>query len=263
MLDRFSMMQGLHSLVPLLPDGSQRLIEAFHRRFKPRKVGTLMSDMLSMDAPGYIPNGTPEVLDPETRNLLRDWKCRQPDYSWLSTPFQARHLKKFEHRGAELKPMRASTRDCLVIVGDHARWRAARLESLFSVRLNLAGVERCHTLAKVIYFAELSGEDSPHDPYRRFRNTGRVFYAEGEREDKGVVPIDDILCHFAMTDGVCSDTISRGHVHVLPLTRVRALLCTPVLRLTRFCEELTEGRTRGRNLMVPGVRDADGFTRIW
>lgn len=202
-----------------------------------------MSDMWAMGTPSRNHDVTPpRDLDPETRDLLKDWKRRQPDYSRLSTPVQANHLKKFEHRGAELKPMGVSSRDSLVIIGSDTRWRAARLEVLFSVRLYPSGVERCHTLAKVIYFSELSGEDSLHDPYRRFRNTGRVFYVEEEGATKAVVSVDEILCQFAMTYGVCSDTIPKGHVHILPLTRVRALLYALMSRLTTFCKELTEGR---------------------
>lgn len=192
-----------------------------------------MTDMLAMGASARRHNGTPpKDLDLETRNLLRSWKHREPDYSRLGTPFQAHHLKRFEHRGAELKPMGVSSTDSLVIVGNDTHWRAARLEALFSVKLSPSGVERCHTLAKVVYFAELSDEDSPQDPYRRFRSMGRVFYAEDERANKDVVSIDEILCRFAMTHGVCSDTISRGHVHVLPLVRVRTLVNTVILRLT-------------------------------
>ena len=216
-------MQGLHASIPLLPDGSQQLIEAFHCRFKPKMVGTLMTDMLAVGTSACRQNGTsPEDLDTETRDLLRGWKHRQPGYSRLCTPFQAHQLKRFEHRGMELKPTGVSSRDSLVIVGNDTNWRAARLEALFDIKLNPFGVESCQTLAKVIYFAELSNEDSLQDPYRRFRNMGRVFYAEDERAVKDVVSIDEILCRFAMTRDVCSDTISRGHIHALPLVRVRS-----------------------------------------
>ena len=206
-------------MIPLLPDGSQQLIEAFAHRFKPRRVGTLMSDTLAMGTPSNNHDrSSPKDLDQETKGLLRGWRRRQSSYSRISTPSQANHLKKFEHRGMELKPMGVSSRDSLVVIGDDACWRAARLEALFSIKLYLSGVEKRHILAKVIYFSELSGEDSSHDPYRRFRNTGRIFYAEDKRAAKGVVSVDEILCRFAMTHGVCSDTISSGHVHVLPLT---------------------------------------------
>ena len=216
-------MQGIHSLVPLLPDGSQELIEAFYNRFKSRRVGTLMVDMLAMDGPNNDRDGgPPKNLDPETRDLLRNWKERQPNYSRLSTPSKAHHLKKFGHRGMELKPGRVSSKDSLVVVGDDRNWRAARIEALFSIRLYPSGVEKSHTLAKVTYFSELSREDALRDPYRRFRNAGRVFYAENKRGTKDVVSDDEILCQFAMTRGVCTDTIPEDHVHVLPLIRVRA-----------------------------------------
>ena len=217
-LNRFCMMQRLHGLIPLLPDGSQQLIEVFNHRFKPRRVGTLIFDTLAMGAPSHNHGwSSPKDLDQETKGLLRGWKHRQPGYSRISTPSQANHLKKFEHRGMELKPMGVSSRDSLVIIGDDTNWQAVRLETLFSIRIYPSGVEKRHTLAKVIYFSELSGEDSSHDPYRHFRNTGRIFYAEDERAAKGVVSVDEIRCRFAMTYGVCSDTIPSGHVHVLPL----------------------------------------------
>lgn len=220
------MIQGLHSLVSSLPNDSQQLIEAFHHRFRPRKVGTLMTDTLAMDTPSHDHDGTPKDLDRETVNLLRRWKHRHPDYSRLSTPSRAHHLKKFGHHGMELKPVGVSSKDSLVIIEDDTRWRAARLQALLNVKLYPFGVERCYTLAKVIYFSELSEGDSLHDPYRRFRNAGRVFYAEDERGAGDVVSVDEILCQFGLTHGVCSEAIPKAHVHVLPLIRVSVLSYT-------------------------------------
>ena len=206
----------------LLPESARELVETFHRRFKLGRVGTLMSDIYAMDATDRARERfSPQDIDQETRNLLGEWMRRQPNYSKLSTPTQANYLKKHEHRGAELQPERTAFGDSLVIIGDHVTWRAAQIETLLDIRLYPSRVGTYHTVTKVRYFAELSEKDALHDPYRRSRDTGRIFYAEGEKADKEVVSIDQILCHFAMTPDVRSDAISRGHIHALPLIRVR------------------------------------------
>ena len=219
-------MQSLRWLMPLLSDGFPQLIEAFNRRFKPGRVGTLMSDMSAMETvePTHT-NPPPRDLDRETITLLRGWKRTQPGYSKLGDPRQASHLRRYEHRGAELKPKRVAFGDSLVIVGDRTHWRAAQIETLFDLTLYPSGVEKRHILAKVAYFAELSTEDALHDPYRRFGNAGRVLYTQDENSGKGVLSVDEILCHFAMTPGVCN-AIAKEHIHALPLIQVGLVLRT-------------------------------------
>lgn len=216
------MTQNLHGLMALLPNGTRELVEAFHRRFKPGRVGTLMSDISSMNTAERVREKfSPRDMDEETRNLLGEWMRRQPNCSKLDTPTQANYLKKHEHQGAELKPKRTAFGDSLVIIGDHVTWRAAQIEMLLDIRLYPSRVETYFTVARVQYFAELSEKDALYDPYRRSRDAGRIFYAEGGRANREVVSINQILCHFAMTPDVRSDAISRGHVHILPLLRVR------------------------------------------
>ena len=215
-------MQNLHGLIALLPDGTRQLAEAFHRRFKPGRVGTLMSDISAMDITECVhEQSSLRDIDQETRVSLGEWIRQQPSYSKFETPTRANYLKKCEYQGAELKPKWRAFGDSLVIIGDHATWRAAQIETLLDIRLYPSGVETHHTVAKVRYFAELSEKDASHDPYRRSRNTGRIFY-EDERVDEEVVSIDRVLCHFAMTPNVCSYAIPKGHIHALPLLRVRS-----------------------------------------
>lgn len=220
-LDRFCMMQSLHGLMPLLSGDSPQLIGAFDRRFKPGKVGTLLSDMSAMETTEPIHVELPSRdLDQEVVNLLRQWKRKQPGYSKLSDPQQAKHFRRYDHCGAELKPKSVAFGDSLVIIGDKTHWRAAQIEMLFGITLYPSGTEKHHTLAKVVYFPELSTEDASHDQYRRFRNAGRVLYARDEDSGKAVIVVDEILCHFAMTTDVCK-SISKGHIHTLPLIQVR------------------------------------------
>jgi len=215
------MMQSLHGLIPLLLDDSSHLIEAFNRRFKPRRVGTLMSDMSTTETAEPIhTNSSPVDLDRETIGLLREWRRTQQGYLKLSDPRQASHLRKYDHCGGELKPKRVAFGDSLVVVGVKTHWRAAQIEALFDIRLYPSGVEKHHTLAKVVYFPELSPKDALHDPYRRFPDAGRVFYTWDEDSVKAVLSVDEILCHFAMTPDVCG-AIPKGHAHVLPLIQVR------------------------------------------
>lgn len=213
-------MQNLHSLIPLLSDDSPQMVEAFNRCFKPRRVGTLMSDMSAMETTEPTHANPPKDLDRETINLLREWKRTQPGYSKLSEPQQAGDLTKYEHRGTELKPKRIAFGDSLVIVGDRTDWRAAQIESLFDVTLYPSGVETHHTLAKVVYFSELSAKDALSDPYRRFPNAGRILYTQDKDSGKMILSVNEILCHFAMTPDVCK-SISEDHIHALPLVQVR------------------------------------------
>lgn len=221
-LNRFCMTQNLHGLITVLPDGARQLVEAFHRRFKPGRVGTLMSDVLATNTTERVRERfSPQDIDHETQRLLGVWMKKQPNYSKLDVPTWASYLKKHEHRGAELRPKRTALGDSLVVIGNHTTWRAAQIETLLDIRLYPSRAETYHTVAKVQYFSELCGADLRHDPYRRFHNVGRIFYADDERADKEVVSIEQILCHFAMTLGVCSRGISRRHIHALPLLRVR------------------------------------------
>lgn len=220
-LNRFCMAQSLHGLIPLL-DNSSQLIQAFNRRFKLGGAGTFRSDILAISETAGRPvhdNLTPRELDRETASLLRAWKHVQPGYSKLGDPRWASYLKKYEHRGAELKPKRVSFGDSLVVVGNRERWRGAQIESLFDVTLHTSGVEKHHTLAKVVYFPELSGEDALHDQYRRFQNSGRIFYSQDETSEKAVLSVEEIMSHCAITSGVC-DAISKKHIHALPLIQV-------------------------------------------
>ena len=234
------MMQNLHALVTLLPDGTQQLVEAFRHRFKPRRVGTLMSNISAMDTT-ECPRERfyPQDIDEETRSLLGEWMQQQKHYSKFDTPTQASYLKKCEHQGAELKPNRVAFGDSLVIIGDHATWRAAQIEILLDVRLYPSGVETHHTVARVRYFAELSVKDASQDPYRHFRNAGRIVYENGLGTNEGMVSIDQILCHFAMTPNVCPNAIPKRHIHVLPLLWVRrnSFKVIFVLQLTKIFQE--------------------------
>ena len=215
------MMQNLYGLIPLLSDNSSQLVEAFNRRFKPGRVGTLMADVAAAETsePIYA-NPAPRDLDRETVGLLREWKHTQPGYSKLSDPRQAGHLKKYNYRGDELKPKGVAFGDSLIVTGDRSHWRAAQIEALFDITLYPSGVEKHHILAKVAYFPELSAEDALHDPYRRFTNAGRVVYTQNEDSDKAVLSVDKILCHFAMTPDICG-AIPKKHIHALPLIQVR------------------------------------------
>ena len=238
------MTQNLYNLMALLPGDTRQLVDAFRRRFRPETVGTLMSDISAMSATECSREKFyPRDIGQETRELVGRWMRRQPSYSKFDTPTQVNYLKRHEHQGAELKPGRSAFGDSLVVIGDRATWRAARIEALLDIRLYPSRVETHHTLAEVQYFAELSERDALHDPYRRSRNTGRVVYAEDERTNKEVVSIDQILCHFAMTPDVCSGAISRGHVHVLPLLRVRwcNFFAVYVLWLTKTIKGVTGG----------------------
>jgi len=237
------MMQNVHNLVEILPDDSQQLADAFYRRFKPQRVGTLMSDILATGAGDHSHEQySPRDIDRDTRDLLEEWKGRRSNYSKLDTPYQAHYLRRCEYRGGELKPRTAAFGDSLVIVGNETNWRAAEIEALLDIRLYPSGMETHHTVAKVSYFSELSATDELHDPYRRFQNTGRIFYTQDGMLSRGVVSIEEVLCHFAMTPNVCSDTIPRGHIHALPLIRVRwsslFALCTLAPKLTIFYEGL-------------------------
>jgi hypothetical protein len=230
-LNRFCMMQNLHGLLPLLSGDSPQLIEAFYRRFKPGRAGTLMSDMSATKTTDPIhTEPSPGDLDHETMDLLRQWKRKQPAYSKLSDPRKARQFRKYDHCGAELKPKRVAFGDSLVIVGDATHWRAAQIETLFGITLYPFGAEKRHTLAKVVYFSELSVEDEPHDQYQRLQNAGRVLYAQDEDSVKEVISVEEILCHFAMTPDVCG-AISKGHIHALPLIQVRCN-CSPAMTMT-------------------------------
>jgi len=181
-----------------------------------------MSDISATDTSNHShEHYSPRDIDRETRDLLEEWKDRRPNYSKLDTPHRAHYLKRWEHRGGELKPRTAAFGDSLVIVGDETNWRAAQIEALLDIRLYPSGVKTHHTVAKVSYFLELSARDGLHDPYRSFQNTGRIFYTHDKGLSREVVSVEEILCHFAMTPDVCSDTIPKGHIHVLPLIRVR------------------------------------------
>lgn len=219
-MSRFSMMQNVHNLVATLPDDSQQLVDAFRRRFKPQKIGTFMSDISAMD-PDRHSHGryTPRDIDQGTRSLLEEWKGRHTNYSTLDTPYQAHYLKRCGYRGGELKPRTSAFGDSLIVVGKETNWRAAQIEAIFDVKLYPGGVETRHTVAEISYFSELSARDRSYDPYRHFQDTGRVFYAE--EGDRGVISIGEILCHFAMTPGVCSGKIGKKHIHALPIIRVR------------------------------------------
>ena len=199
-----------------------------------------MSDISAMDTTGRSRERfSLQDIDQETRSLLGEWMHQQRNYSKFDTPTRASYLKKCEHRGAELKPKRVAFGDSLVIIGDHATWRAAQIEILLDVSLYPSGVETHHTVARVRYFAELSEKDASKDPYRRFQNGGRVFYENGLGSNEEMVSIDRILCHFAMTPNVCPDAIPKRHIHALPLLRVRqnGFKVIIVLQLTKIFQE--------------------------
>lgn len=153
-------------------------------------------------------------LEEETIRLLRVWKSRQSELLDVDVPNYGHLRKKIMHHGMSLMPGKTSFNDSLVILGNSESWRAAQIESLFDIVVYPCGDKRSYTLCKVKYFMELADCDLSGDVYRRNPNAGRVFSSEAL--EKGVVSVDRILCHFAMTPDVLSN-ISRPHMHALPL----------------------------------------------
>jgi hypothetical protein len=157
----------------------------------------------------------PVRLEEEAVKLLKVWKSRQSELSDIDVPGHCHLRKKIAYRGMSLMPEKSSLNDSLVILGNSNSWRPAQIESVFDITVYPDGEKRVYTLCKIKYFMELADCDLSEDTYRRHSNAGRVFYSQAISK-KGIVSVDQILCHSSMTPDVFPK-ISRPHMHILPL----------------------------------------------
>lgn len=228
----------------MLPVALHSLVDLFSRKFKPVNQGTLVADAVAFVSEAVYDD--PRNLDSDDDVLEQDNRTRLPPTSraglsqWLrkqstgirdiAVPNLVLQEKSFVHRGASYKPKSHSTRDSYIVVGTSGCWRPAQIQSIFTFKYYPDTREQTQTLFTVRYFAELNQADARFDNYRKFpAAAGRICYSH-ELPGEEVISATDILCHVARTPGVCSQ-ITKPHLHVLPLDRVRLLPHFPLVSL--------------------------------
>lgn len=245
-----------------LPASLLRLLDLFRRKFKGASAGTLASDARAFAAASRDGGPAPSSLLPDQLNKpVTTWMTRQFDDNTMRTP-PARWipLNAVDHLGATYKPRKRSRGDSLVLIGTHDDWKPAQIFRIFTINLYPTGHRQTFTLLQIRLFPELSLADAGNDRYRKFHSAGRIYYnPDGDQTEQGVsqkpksripdglpkvvpmkteeeflnteiIGIEELLCHFAMTPAV-SKEISRSHIHVLQIDRVRPeVLCfeTPI-----------------------------------
>ncbi len=239
MFERFCRMQNLLSYwndKVLDPEILDSLSPAFDKAFQSDRRGTLLTDLHSMHDPSaaafdvvYARDGTQTKLPVEHEVLLT-----HEGYKNLKRTVLLHESCVF--RGATFRMHKASdgmsvTGDSLIIIGSdvQASWEPCRIEAIYEVRSDASA----STLTKFLVrtFEPLDETDALQDPYRAFRIAGgRIYYSALQINCRLISP-GDVLSHFALTQNVLG-SISRPHIHVLPLDRVSSIHLIADLMLT-------------------------------
>ncbi len=235
MFERFCRMQRLLSYwndKDLDPEILESLSPAFDKAFQSDCRGTLLTDLHSMHGPSaaafdvaYARAGKQITLPVEHEVLLT-----REGYKDLARTIHLHDTCMFQ--GATFRAHKASDGtlgpgDSLVIIGSdvQASWEPYRIEAIYEVRSDASASTVTRFIVRA--FEPLNESDALQDPYRAFRIAGGCIYYSAFQSSCRLLAPSDILSHFALTPNVLG-SISRPHIHVLPLDRVSSI---PKLRI--------------------------------
>lgn len=143
---------------------------------------------------------------------------------------QAQHLGEVRIRGLSFKPRRDHAGDSQVLfISPHSQTEGAlslgQIEDIFVHRRASAdqSTPRDQTFIALRRFAGLTEKDQKHDPFKPFRHLRMRLLYQKPISDIMIVPITDVVAHFASCP-FADDILTRRCMVAVPLDRVSSYL---------------------------------------
>jgi len=247
---RFRMTQALQTYVGIefLPDALHALIPLYEEAFGTRLRGTLSEDVLSfdksfnlLDEPKTWDASQLTLLSPEYFHLLKTW-IQNNDHTCQGLPISSsaffrtaivRFGQKFEISDISATNSRVLYRRGRRIDSEAPLdWDAAVIGQIFS-----------HTRERGIYGGKTQTfvvvtpyESLPEallidhkDPYRQFPIIANRLFCERLTNDIAIVPLEDVVCHFAYTPISLAEDFPINCMQAHPLDKVSQFLETTTI----------------------------------
>lgn len=233
MLTRFYMAQNIRALVlEKMPEGTAEVRRSFIETFDDDRRGTLINDVMSFDRDVITYQNSTRLsdLDDQLYGLLKS----RHDLDYPSRRVFAQH--NFWRLGAQYSARKWSKGESFVVVGSYPSgpWSPAQITDIFVLPSQGVPEGEARLFVAVTKFRSLADTDIARDPYRaqdRAHGVGLLSYVE--REDKILLDVQDIVCHFAHTP-MDIEHIATHCMHVLPLYRVSGLSTWRVQQLIQI-----------------------------
>ncbi len=253
MFRQFCIGQNLRAMMS--SDGMSEALEtrkdSFSKIFQNDKRGTLYNDALSFEsADGAVKLSNvsrTEYLDAKTIKLLRDCVESHPSISGFSVDLFSPVLQQTSvtFQGQTFSPTSTAVGNSHIIYTVHVdadvnakkgnikakkgdlkakKWCPGRIVTIFHLQGSPALASAQATFFVVEPYESLTKEERIHDKYSEYSaaGAGGTLYYNSVSPRHWVVPLRDIVCHFAATPITVPD-ISRPCLHVLTLNHVRHL----------------------------------------
>ena len=224
LMTRFCQKQRLRALFDSLgpSDALSSIIQKFNHVFNSDLRGTVNEFLLGSDL-GRLPplrdlQQQKTALSDEVSSLLGEWRRSTTSY-FQGTFVRATFLPSYTVRDLHVTTWRTSLGDSHVAFHERdGTWSAGRVREIFvHVWYEQEGLRQKAFLV-VDVFTELSANDIPNDPYRRFSIAGgRMFLNRfsGSR----VISDEELWCHFVRYDQLFPGT-STPCITAIPLNKV-------------------------------------------
>lgn len=188
----------------------------------PQVKGTLFEDLTSMNTEPESFQGSECWLENDVLEYLQNLLVRmgkELHVAGPTIPAKARQYNKLKRCGAIFSPASFSVRDSHAVIGKGSSgdWYAGKIKQIFTYPFDLSGSQEAYVVMQK--FKELSVQEAIQDPYRRYPMVGGRLYHSGLEEQIEVVPVQDIIAHFAYTPHGGQE-FGFPCFHALPLNKV-------------------------------------------
>jgi hypothetical protein len=225
-MTRFCQKQRLRTLFDTLgpSDALSGIVEKFNHVFKSDLRGTVNEFLVGSD-PNQLPplrdlQRRMSALSNEVSDLLGEWR-RSSTSSVRETFTLAAFLSSSTIRNLRVTTWRTSFGDSHVAFHQQdGAWSAGRVREIFIRIWHEKGSLRGKVFLVVDVFSELSGQDAPNDPYRKFSTAGGRMFLE-KFSGPRVISDEELWCHFARYDQPFPGT-STPCITAIPLDKVPA-----------------------------------------
>ena len=210
-------LKGLVSSCELMGHRLKPFLDKLDDYLNPTVKGTIFENLIPENS-----GGEECWLEKEVLTLLKELQTVVLDgHDDQGAETKARQYNKFSHRSAIFSPSSFSIRDSYVAIGKGIPfdWYAGEVKQIFAYPFKFGPSGSLNVYFVIKRFKELSAEETTRDPYRHYPLVGgRLYHAE--LEDKiQVVPLREIIAHFAHTPHAMED-FGFPCFHALPLDKV-------------------------------------------
>lgn len=238
---RFRMTQALKTFVSVdfLPDALHTLISLYENTFDTRLRGTVSEDILSFDKSFNLldehktwNDSQLAHLSPESFHLLKTWiQNNDPGSRGRPISSSAYFRTTIIRLGQKFEISSISTTNSRVLYRRGRRansetpldWDAAIISQIFS-HTRERGIygEKTQTFVVVTPYESLPETllADNKDPYRQYPIIANRLFCERLTNDMAIVPLEDVVCHFAYTPITLAEDFPMSCMQAHPLDKV-------------------------------------------